>query len=248
MTPCLSKPIGKNKYYIKAPSGYNPCILGNNSKGQRDKYLDVLPNCVSWAVGRFNEIVGKKNCDLLYIVGKNNNAKNLIAHAKAQGLEVTKEPTLGGCMVWTHKAKAGHVAIVERIIDAKTVVTSESEWNGKVFSTYTRVRGNGNWRTGCYWMTAEYGYLGCIKNPAVEEDIDVTEKELRQIVREEIAAADAERKNLPADAYAVDALKWAKETGIMAGGASGNQMPQALIKREDVAVMLLRLYNLIASR
>lgn len=238
----LQKPEPGNPYFNKRPKGYSPCILGNNSHGQRDKGLNVLPNCVGAGIGLFNMAAGNPACNLVYIQGGNNNAKNLIANAKKQGLVVTREPALYGLMVWTHPVKAGHCAFVAEIKSKTQVVTSESEWNGAAWQNYTRIRGNGNWRSGCKWMGAEYGYLGCINQP--EKEDEVTQDDFNKMM----AVWMAEQKKLPADSYAAGALAWAKETGIMAGDASGNQMPQALIKREDVAVMLQRLYKLITSR
>lgn len=173
MIPQTSKPEGYDKYYrTKSVGGYSPCIPGNNDRGQRDLKLNVLPNCVGWATGRFNEIGKWNECRYL----GNTNAKYFIRMARAQGLKVTAEPTLGGCMVWSNK-DAGHVAIVEQIVDDKTVITSESEWYGAVFMNYTRVKGDGNWRKYCKWMGSGYTYLGCIKNPAVEDDM-VTDRNL----------------------------------------------------------------------
>lgn len=50
-----------------------------------------------------------------------------------------------------------------------------------------------------------------------------------------------ERQQLPPDEYAVPALEWAKDEGIMEGSGSGNLMPQSPVKRQDLAVMLQRL-------
>ena len=47
-----------------------------------------------------------------------------------------------------------------------------------------------------------------------------------------------ETKMKIADNYAEPALKWAKETGIMIGDTTGNQMPQSYVKREDLACVL----------
>ena len=48
----------------------------------------------------------------------------------------------------------------------------------------------------------------------------------------------AQLKKMPADDYAVQALEWAKNEGILVGDATGNQMPQSPVKREDLAVVL----------
>ena len=57
---------------------------------------------------------------------------------------------------------AGHVAIVEKVISATEVVTSESGWKAsKPFWTQTRKKGTGNWGQG-----TGYKFLGFIYNPA----------------------------------------------------------------------------------
>ena len=55
-----------------------------------------------------------------------------------------------------------------------------------------------------------------------------------------------QQKQKPADPYAAEALKWASEAGIMTGDKNGNQMPKGLATRQDVAVMLRRLLELLA--
>lgn len=245
------KPENTNKYYISSrcvgKNGWNPCILGNpNTTYGRDKYLNVLPNCVGWAVGRFNEIVGERNCNLLYIIGGNNNAKNLIQNAIKQGLEVGDIPKLGAAIVWAD-SQYGHVAVVEQISkDGTKIRVSQSGWNYNGINHMwfaDHFKGtDGNWIQGSdySWMKGKYKFKGFIYNPAIEEEIDVTEAELRKIVREEIVAANAELAYKPADEYAKEALAWAKETGTMKGDAKGNQMPQSYLKREDYAVMEYR--------
>ena len=43
MTPQTTKPETGCIYFNKKPIGISPCILGNNSRGQRDPGLNVLP-------------------------------------------------------------------------------------------------------------------------------------------------------------------------------------------------------------
>lgn len=233
-TPQFEIPEAGNPYYntIKT-GGYNPCILGNPKN--RNPELNVLANCVGYATGRFNEIGGYGRCKYL----GNTNARNFIDVAKKQGLEISQEPTLGGVMVWDGGSKGlGHVAVVEYIYTgplAGHIITSESEYYGKQFVAVGRNNRDGDWRTGCKWMTSEYKYMGCIKNPAVKEE---EEDEMSyETFKEYMAKYEAEQRQKPADGYAVPALQWAKDVGLMVGGATGNQMPQATIKREDVAVM-----------
>lgn len=164
-TPRLSKPTGKNPYYIrKADGGYSPCIAGK----PKDSVLTALANCVGWAVGRFNEIGGYGYCRYL----GSTNAENFVNLAKSQGLTVQQKPTLGGCMVWA-KGKvgvpsdgAGHVAIVEQINADGSITTSESGYNSTVW--YSKKRSGSNWG-----QNSSYTYLGCIVNPAVKEETEM---------------------------------------------------------------------------
>ena len=108
-TPQLVIPKDGNPYYnTKSSGGYNPCIKGNPKS--RKPQLNVLPNCVGYATGRFNEIGEWTDCKYL----GNTNAANFITLARKQGLMITQRPTIGGCMVW-HGGNTGegHVAIVE---------------------------------------------------------------------------------------------------------------------------------------
>ena len=157
--PRLTRPEAGNKYYItKASGGYSSAVKGSPT----DALCDVLANCVGYAYGRFNEIVGEGACKYLSPV----NAENFIQY-KGE-LEVGTEPQLGACMVWQKGSTlkgtdgAGHVAIVEKVISATEVVTSESGWKAsKPFWTQTRKKGTGNWGQG-----TGYKFLGFIYNPA----------------------------------------------------------------------------------
>lgn len=157
--PRLTRPEAGNKYYItKSAGGYSDAIKGSPT----DSACNVLSNCVGYAFGRFNEIVGEGACKYLRPV----NAENFIQYKGS--LEVGQTPRLGACMVWQRGATlngsdgAGHVAIVEQIISDTEVVTSESGWNAaKPFWTQTRKKGNGNWGEG-----SDCKFLGFIYNPA----------------------------------------------------------------------------------
>ncbi len=158
-TPRLTRPEAGNKYYItKAAGGYSDAVKGSPT----DPVCNVLANCVGYAYGRFNEIVGEGTCKYLRPV----NAENFIQYAG--GLPIGQEPKLGACMVWQRGSTlkgadgAGHVAIVEKVVSATEVVTSESGWNAKnPFWTQTRKKGNGNWG-----QNSRYKFLGFIYNPA----------------------------------------------------------------------------------
>ena len=152
-----SLPEKGNKFYnTKASGGYSYCIVGKPTCDG----LNVLANCVGYACGRFNEIIGHMEYPYL-----NCNAEDFIVRGKSLGLKVSNEPTLGGIMVWEGKGSlAGHVAIVEKIIDENTIYTSESGYNSAYFWNSTRKKGNGNWGSG-----SSYKYIGCLINPSVKE-------------------------------------------------------------------------------
>ncbi|MDV3426731.1 MAG: CHAP domain-containing protein [Bacillota bacterium] len=149
--------IKNELYYIKKPKGYNPCILGNPA--HRDPVLNVLPNCVGWATGRFNELGNYGECKYL----GNKNAENFIEFVKIQNLILSQTPQKGSCMVWEGKGDlAGHVAIVEEVVNVNEIIDSESGWSFKVpYKNKTRKKGtNGRWG-----MASNYTFKGFIYNP-----------------------------------------------------------------------------------
>jgi peptidoglycan hydrolase-like protein with peptidoglycan-binding domain len=164
-TPRLTRPTSGNKYYIrKANGGYSNAIKGSPT----DPTCDVLANCVGYAYGRFNEIGGYGYCKYLAPV----NAENFIQYKGS--CEVGQTPKVGACMVWrkgntlNSSDGAGHVAIVEKVISATEVITSESGYgSSKPFWTQTRKKGsNGRWGA-----SSAYTFLGFIYNPAVDDKV-----------------------------------------------------------------------------
>ena len=156
-----SKPGAGNKFFItRSRGGYSTCIQGSPT----DSKCNVLANCVGYACGRFNEIIGAMKYPSL-----NCNAENFIERARnTYGLEISPVPTLGGIMVWQKGSTlsggdgAGHVAIVEKIIDSNTIYTSESGYGSSAFWNSTRSNSNGRWGLG-----SGYTFRGCIVNPAI---------------------------------------------------------------------------------
>ena len=154
-----TKPSNNKFYQTKSKGGYSTCIKGSPT----DASCDVLANCVGYACGRFNEIIGSMKYPSL-----NCNAENFIERAKSIGLKVVSYPTLGGIMVWqkgstlSGKDGAGHVAIVERIDGANQIYTSESGYGSSAFWNSIRNNSNGRWGLG-----SGYTFIGCIINPAI---------------------------------------------------------------------------------
>lgn len=156
-----TKPTNIPYYIRKADGGYSDACKGKPT----DPTATVLSNCVGYANGRFAEIIGKPCIEYQLVC----NAENFIERAKSMGLKISDKPTLGGIMVWQKgstlggKDGAGHVCVVEKIVNENTIITSESGYNAKSpFWTQTRVNKNGNWGAG-----AEYKFRGCIINPSV---------------------------------------------------------------------------------
>ena len=79
-----SKPSAGNKFYnTTSRGGYSQCIQGSPT----DAGCNVLANCVGYACGRFNEIIGSMKYSYL-----NCNAENFIERAKKCGLTVVSYP------------------------------------------------------------------------------------------------------------------------------------------------------------
>lgn len=185
-----TKPGAGNKFYItKSKGGYSSCIQGSPT----DSQCNVLANCVGYACGRFNEIIGSMKYPSL-----NCNAENFIERARnTYGLEISPVPTLGGIMVWQKGATlsgndgAGHIAVVEKIIDSNTIYTSESGYGSSAFWNSTRRNSNGRWGLG-----SGYTFRGCIVNPAIGKitapttntsNTDIANKSVDELAREVIA-------------------------------------------------------------
>lgn len=149
-TPRTTKPERGNPYYNKPEEGYAVGIIPGSPE---DPGCDVLANCVGYAAGRFNEIIGR-GCYVYWQYASN--PDQWIATAKEYGLRTGSEPELGAVAVWPH-----HVAIVEEIHADGSITTSESGYGcASPFWTTLRARGNGNWGT--------EGFLGFIYQPEEE--------------------------------------------------------------------------------
>lgn len=176
-----TKKPANNKYFIRtANGGYNAAIQGKPT----DKSANVLSNCVGYANGRFNEIIGAGKCKYQLTC----NAENFIERAKALGLTWQKKPCKGGIMVWM-KGKslsgsdgAGHVAICEKDeseMGAGKIYTSESAYGGTAFYNATRSNANGRWGMG-----SAYTFRGCIINPAVKPTQKTETKATKTSIKE----------------------------------------------------------------
>ena len=159
--PRMTKPESGNPYYNTiANGGYSGAIVGQPT----DNGCNVLANCVGYAAGRFNEIIGKNK--FVYFQYPPN-AEDFYDTGVSQGLKVGKEPKLGAIIVWakgktwTSSDGAGHVAVVEEIKADGSIVTSESGYGcASPFWTSHRYKENGNWGAG-----TQYRFLGFVYQP-----------------------------------------------------------------------------------
>ena len=163
--PRLKKPESGNPYYnTPAKGGYAVgAILGKPT----DSGCNVLANCVGYAAGRFNEIIGAdKWLYLLYPP----NAEYFISMATKQGLKTGTEPKLGAIICWEGiGSAAGHVAICEQIFDDGSILTSESGYNCKnPFWTTHRYKELGNWGQD----STKYKFQGFIYQPEGGKDLN----------------------------------------------------------------------------
>lgn len=235
MKPRIDKPEPGNKYYINTNNGGYNRAEGNVTK--LNKSLTSLPNCIA-IYGWFNEVGGQgmKYLSTPWF------PYTVIAAAKREGLQITKEPTLGGIMVWTGGAYGyGHVAGVAKMYpdDPNIILSAESEYWGVDWANYKRRRGNGNWADGCSWMVhskTPYVYQGCIKNPYVEDEMtkEQTESLIRELVPKIIEDMEKEKAKLPPDDWAMEAVNMAIARDIMAGYPDGFHA-QSPVRREELA-------------
>lgn len=130
-TPRLTAPDTSDLRWIKTTyGGYNNCLLINSSNGQ------VIPNCTGYVHGRVMEM-NDLYADVPLSLG---NAKNYWSNT-SDGYSRGSEPALGAVLCfWEADPGAGHVCIVEQIIDADTIVTSDSNYGAEYFVTRTRRR------------------------------------------------------------------------------------------------------------
>ena len=97
-------------------------------------------------------------------------AEDFIESAKRQRLKISPTPIEGGIMVWQKGPTlnpgdgAGHVAVVERVYDDGTILTSESGWASWAFKTVRRDNINGRWG-----QNSNYKFRGCIINPSIKD-------------------------------------------------------------------------------
>ena len=159
--PRITRPENGNPYYnTTANGGYSGAIKGSPT----DAGCNVLSNCVGYAAGRYNEIIGAGK---MMFFGTPPNAEDFFSTAQKLGLKTGQTPQLGAIIVWA-KGKAGcsadgagHVAVVEDIKSDGSIITSESGYGCQTpFWTQHRYKESGNWG-----QPSTYSFLGFIYQP-----------------------------------------------------------------------------------
>lgn len=164
--PRTTQPDSGNKFYNTTDvGGYSTCIRGNWAGETGYPGLNTLPNCVGYATGRFNEIIGRWKYNL------NGNAGNAASSAQGMGLSVGSTPALGAMLCWKYtNGGYGHVAIVESINSSGGITISEGGWsNQKIFGLVNY--SNGEWRN-----VPGRIFQGFIYNPGVSSGSKVENK------------------------------------------------------------------------
>lgn len=239
-----SKPVDNKFYQTKSIGGYSTCIVGSPT----DNSCNVLSNCVGYACGRFNEIIGSMKYSSL-----NCNAENFIERAKSIGLSISSVPVLGGIMVWqkgntlSGNDGAGHVEVVERIIDGNTVYTSASNYGGTSFYNATRSNSNGRWGTG-----SGYSFRGCIINPSIGDVHYVTPAQHTGKTNDELAneviagkwGNGADRKNALTQAgYDYNAVQSLVNQKLNVHPASNSKTYHTVVKGDTLWGIAKRYYG-----
>ena len=154
--------ITEKVYCVQEPETHTMTLSNGILTGQ----------CVGFAAARFNEIINK---DKWLFLTYPPNAEDFIDKAKAEGLTILDKPEIGSVIVWakgkTHYSDdgCGHVAVVEKVNEDGTIVTSESGYGcTNPFWTSTRSNSDGSWGAG-----TTYTFLGFIKNPAIDKNTKV---------------------------------------------------------------------------
>lgn len=166
--PRTSAPSATDPRYVNVHrGGYNNCIVIDSSNGC------TMPNCTGYVHGRVMEMN-----DLYFDTDLSTlNAKYYYANT-ADGFSRGSEPQLGAVICFDETNGAGHVAIVEQIVDSDTIITSDSNYGAEFWVQRTRRRSLGwNWYSGSPLSFQGFIYT-YTESPTPPTPVDPTEEEL----------------------------------------------------------------------
>ena len=122
-----------------------------------------LPNCTTYAWGRFWEIYDVNKTYENPPKLSTSDAGNWYGYT-SDGYERGSTPKLGAVICWSDTTGgSGHVGIVEEIFDNGNITVSQSGWNSDYFWTSTRTLGGGD------YSYNHYQFQGFIYNPVKYE-------------------------------------------------------------------------------
>lgn len=152
-TPRATRPNDGDPYWTKTTyGGYNTQILGS----PRAWNGSVLANCTGYVHGRWMEL-GNTGSEYNLSSGNANTYYDY-----PDGYERGQEPRLGAVLCLSG-GSAGHVAIVEEILDNGDIMVSESNYGRTVFEYVRRYKANGYMRAG----GSVGGFQGFIYHPNI---------------------------------------------------------------------------------
>ena len=147
------KPLKGDPYFnTRSVGGYSTAIVGRPTQDG----LNVLSNCVGYAVGMFHKMADCPQFNLVDPV----NAEDIYENAIKHGLSVGKEPRVNAMIVWEGLGSAaGHVAFVDRVNADGSIETSESGWNcTNPYWVTKRYNTDGNWQGGSGYRLKGFVY------------------------------------------------------------------------------------------
>lgn len=152
-TPRTTAPSGDLRWTNTSYGGYNNCIVGSPTAWSGS----VLANCTGYVHGRWMEL-GNTNSDYNLSLG---NANSYYGHS--DGYSRGREPKLGAILC-LGGGSAGHVAIVEEILENGDIMCSESNYGRTTFEYVRRYKSTGYMRSG----GTVGGFQGFIYHPNLE--------------------------------------------------------------------------------
>ncbi len=156
-TPRKTRPADGDKRWTQIPHGYNAQILGRPSAWT----YSVLADCTGYVHGRWMEL---GNTTTEYNLS-NGHAKTYWGHD--DGYARGQTPKLGAVLCMGG-GSAGHVAIVEEILDNGDIMCSESNYDSSIFEYVRRYKSLGYRRSSS--SASIGGFQGFIYHPNISPE------------------------------------------------------------------------------
>lgn len=192
---------------------YNTAYYGREVSGSS------YPWCCAFVWWCFRQAGAEK---LFYNGGKTAYCPSLMNFHKGQAVKENYRP--GDVIFFNFEGRknAAHVGICE-------------SWDGAYITTIDGNTGTGNEANGGAVMRRRRHkkYIVGAYRPQYQEAEELSEEQIRRIVREELARIEAERAALPVSDWARPGVERARASGI-----SDGSRPQSYATRQEVAIMV----------